>query len=129
MVIEEGPLADWLLRNLGGLVDEMVCCDPHRNALIAKEGEKSDAIDWRKLAELYRGGYVKQVHHPQELSRSLLKQHVQLYHERVAHRVRAPPSRRRRRGTTCLPTNTKGGWMTNARPGSRVAIRLEAWRR
>jgi transposase len=87
LVIEEGPLADWLCRNLRPLVDEMVSCDPHRNALIAKEGDKSDPIDWRKLAQLYRGGYVKPVHHPEELARSLFKQHVQLYHDRVRHRV------------------------------------------
>src|SRR5438105_1690438 len=73
LVIEEGPLADWLCRHLRELVDEMVSCDPWRNALIAKGGEKSDPIDWRKLAQLYRGGYVTVVHHPDELSRSLFK--------------------------------------------------------
>lgn len=87
LVIEEGPLADWLARNLRGHVDELVVADPHRNALIAKGGDKDDAIDWRKLADLHRGGYVRAVHHPQELSRSLFKQHVQLYHDRVRHRV------------------------------------------
>lgn len=87
LVIEEGPLADWLCRNLSPYVDEMVVCDPYRNALIAKGGDKSDAIDWQKLADLYRGGYVKPVHQPQSLARSLLKQHVQLYHDRVRHRV------------------------------------------
>lgn len=87
LVIEEGPLADWLCRNLRDLVDEMISCDPWRNALIAKGGEKSDPIDWRKLAQLFRGGYVTAVHHAQETSRSLFKQHVQLYHDRVRHRV------------------------------------------
>ncbi len=87
LVIEEGPLADWLARNLRAHVDELVVADPHRNALIAKEGDKDDAIDWRKLADLHRGGYVRPVHHPAELSRSLFKQHVQLYHDRVRHRV------------------------------------------
>ena len=87
LVIEEGPLADWLYRNLSPHVDEMIVCDPRRNALISRDGEKSDHLDWRKLAELYRGGFVKAVHHPQSLSRSLFKQHVQLYHERVSHRV------------------------------------------
>ena len=40
LVIEEGPLADWLFRNLPPCVDEMIVCDPHRNALIAKDGDK-----------------------------------------------------------------------------------------
>ena len=87
LVIEEGPLSDWLVRHLAGHVDEMVSCDARRNALIAKDGDKSDAIDWRKLADLYRGGHVRPVHHPDSLARSLLKQHVQLYHDRVRHRV------------------------------------------
>jgi hypothetical protein len=87
LVIEEGPLADWLSRSLSPYVDEMVVCDPQRNALIAKEGEKSDPIDWRKLAQLCRGGYIRAVHHAATLERSVLRQHVQLYHERVSRRV------------------------------------------
>jgi transposase len=87
LIIEEGPLADWLWRNLSPHVDEMIVCDPHRNALISKDGEKSDRIDWRKLAALYRAGLVKAVHHTPTLGRSLFKQRVQLYHERVGHRV------------------------------------------
>jgi transposase len=87
LVIEEGPLADWLSRSLSPHVDEMVVCDPYRNALIAKEGDKSDPIDWRKLAQLCRGGYIKAVHHPQTLERSVFRQHVQLYNERVSRRV------------------------------------------
>lgn len=83
LVIEEGPLADWLVRELSGLVDQVVVADPYRNALIAKEGDKDDPIDWRKLAHLMRGGYVKAVHHNGTLERSAFKQHVQLYHQRV----------------------------------------------
>jgi transposase len=85
--MEEGPLADWLHRNLAELVEELVVCDPHRNALVAKDGDKSDAIDWRKLATLSRGGFLRPVHHSGELSRSIFKQRVLLYHERVSHRV------------------------------------------
>jgi hypothetical protein len=33
-VIEEGPLADWLWRNLGPRVEEMVICEPHLLSLI-----------------------------------------------------------------------------------------------
>ena len=40
-----------------------------------------------KLAALYRGGFIKAVHHAATRERSLFKQHVQLYHERVGHRV------------------------------------------
>jgi transposase len=83
LVIEEGSLADWLARELGGEADQVVVADPFRNALIAKEGDKDDPIDWRKLAHLARGGYVKAVHHNGSLERAVFKQHVQLYHQRV----------------------------------------------
>jgi transposase len=87
LVMEEGPLADWLGRDLSAWADELIICDPHRNALIAKDDQKSDAIDWRKLASLSRGGFLRAVHHSGELSRSTFKRRVLLYHERVAHRV------------------------------------------
>jgi transposase len=83
LVIEEGPLADWLVRELSADVDQVVVADPYRNALIAKGGDKDDPIDWRKLAHLARGGYVKAVHHNGSLERAVFKQHVQLYHRRV----------------------------------------------
>jgi transposase len=83
LVIEEGPLADWLVRELSALVDQVVVADPYRNALIAKDGDKDDPIDWRKLAHLARGGYVRPVHHAGSLERAAFKQHVQLYHQRV----------------------------------------------
>jgi transposase len=85
LVIEEGSLADWLYRELSPFVDQMVVCDPYRNALIAKDGDKDDPIDWRKLADLARGGYLRAVHHNGTLERSVLKQHVLLYHQRVTH--------------------------------------------
>ena len=88
LVFEEGPLADWLFRNLRDLVDEIVVCDPRRNHLIAKESDKDDPIDAEKLAQLYRGGYVKPVHHPDSFDRVIFKRHVGLYHDRVRNRVR-----------------------------------------
>ncbi len=88
VVIEEGALADWLCRNLRPQVDDMIACNPRRNRLIAQEGDKDDPIDAEKLAHLYRGGYVKPVHHSDSWSRALLKQHVGLYHDRVRNRVR-----------------------------------------
>jgi transposase len=59
-------------------VTKIVVCDPRRNALL-KEGNKSDRIDARKLAELLRGGLLRPVYHGEtglrtlrELSRSYL---------------------------------------------------------
>jgi transposase len=88
IVFEEGPLADWLLRNLSPHADQIKVCDPRRNHLIAKEGDKDDPIDADKLAQLTRGGFLKEVHHPASLERTIFKQHVALYHDAVRQRVR-----------------------------------------
>ena len=88
VVIEEGPLADWLARNLRPQVEDMVVSEPRRNRLIARDGDKDDPLDAEKLAQLYRGGYVKAVHHGDSLKRALFKQHVGLYHDAVRQRVR-----------------------------------------
>lgn len=88
VAVEEGPLADWVWRNLVATADGFTVCDPRRNHLIANDGDKDDPVDAAKLAHLLRGGYLKAVHHPAALERVLFKQHVALYHERVRQRVR-----------------------------------------
>lgn len=88
LTFEEGPLADWLSRELRSHVDELVVCEPRRNHWIARDSDKDDSVDALKLAELYRGGYLKAVHQTGSLERSLLKQQVLLYHDRVRERVR-----------------------------------------
>ncbi len=42
MVVEEGPMAGWLYRNLKSDVDKFVVCDPRRNKLIGCDGSKTD---------------------------------------------------------------------------------------
>ncbi len=88
LAFEEGPMADWLYRNLCPVVDGLTVCDPRRNHLIARDGDHDDPIDAEKLAQLLRGGYVKAVHHPESMSRSVFKHHVGLYHDCVARRTR-----------------------------------------
>lgn len=89
VAFEEGPLASWLYRNLKGDADAITVCDPRKNAWIAKGGDKDDPIDAGKLADLLAGGYLKAVHHSDELSRDVFKAFVGAYHERVSHRVAA----------------------------------------
>ena len=88
LTFEEGPLADWLARHLRAHVERLIVCEPRRNALIAKDSDKDDPIDAERLAQLLRGGYLKEVHQTQSLERTLLKQHVGFYHDRVRERVR-----------------------------------------
>jgi transposase len=87
VTFEEGPLADWLFRNLSEDADEVLVCEPRRNRLIAKDSDKDDPIDAEKLAHLYRGGYLKRVHHSGSLDRAIFKQHVAGYHDAVRLRV------------------------------------------
>jgi transposase len=78
VTFEEGTWAAWLYDLMKPYVTKIVVCDPRRNALL-KEGNKSDRIDARKLAELLRGGLLRPVYHGEtglrtlrELSRSYL---------------------------------------------------------
>ena len=52
------------------------------------DGDKDDDLDAEKLAQLLRGGYVKEVHQVDSLERAVFKQQVALYHHRVRQRVR-----------------------------------------
>lgn len=89
LAFEEGPLASWLYRNLKADADAITVCDPRKNAWVAKGGDKDDPIDAAKLADLLAGGYLKAVHHSDELSRDVFKAFVAAYHDRVGHRVAA----------------------------------------
>jgi transposase len=88
LVIEEGPLAGWLWRQLHAEAERLVVSEPRRNRLIAQDGDKDDDLDAEKLAQLLRGGYVKEVHQVDSLERAVFKQQVALYHHRVRQRVR-----------------------------------------
>lgn len=84
VVLEEGPMADWAMRVIEPYVEEVIICDPRRNRLIAQDGAKSDDIDAAKLAELYRLGALRAVHHPRRVSMMDLRSWVWAYHDQVA---------------------------------------------
>src|SRR5438067_10588970 len=78
VTFEKGTCAAWLYDLLKPHVDKLVVCNPRKNALL-KDGNKSDRIDARKLAELLRGNQLKPVYHGEtgvrmlrELARSYL---------------------------------------------------------
>ena len=64
---EEGTWAAWLYDLQ---VQEVVVCNPRRNALL-KEGSKSDKVDARKLADLLRTGMLRPVYHGENGWRTL----------------------------------------------------------
>ncbi|HTV04243.1 MAG TPA: transposase [Acidobacteriaceae bacterium] len=78
VTFEEGTHSAWLYDLLSRRVEKVVVCNPRKNALL-KSGNKGDAIDARKLAELLRAGLLSAVYHGetsalevQQLARSYL---------------------------------------------------------
>ena len=67
---EEGTWAAWLHDLLKPHAHQVLVCDPRRNAFL-KEGNKSDKIDARKLADLLRTGMVRPVYHGEHGLRTL----------------------------------------------------------
>jgi transposase len=67
---EEGTWASWLYDLLLPQVEQVLVCNPRRNALL-KEGSKSDKVDARKLAELLRSGMLRPVYHGENGLRTL----------------------------------------------------------
>jgi len=70
VTLEEGTWAEWLYDVLKPHVQEIVICNPRRNALL-KEGSKDDRVDARKLSELLRTGMLRAVYHGQHGLRAL----------------------------------------------------------
>ena len=70
VTFEEGTWAAWLYDLLKPRVTKVVVCDPRRNALL-KEGNKSDRIDARKLAELLYLNKLQPVYHGEHGVRTL----------------------------------------------------------
>ena len=70
VTFEEGTWAAWLYDLLKPHVTKLVACNPRKNALL-KDGNKSDRIDARKLADLLRGNQLKPVYHGETGIRTL----------------------------------------------------------
>jgi len=77
VTFEEGTWAAWLYDLLKPRVTKIVVCDPRRNALL-KEGNKSDRIDARKLAEPLYLDKLQPVYHGEHGARAL-KELVRTY--------------------------------------------------
>jgi len=70
VTFEEGTSAAWLHDLLKPHVSQLVVCDPRKNALL-QDGNKSDRIDARKLAELLRTNQLNSVYHGKRGTRAL----------------------------------------------------------
>jgi transposase len=93
ITFEEGTHAAWLYDVLKRAKAKVIVCDPRRNRLLC-DGNKSDKIDARKLAQLLRAGLLSAVYHGQHGTRDL-KELVRSYEylvedsTRVMNRIKA----------------------------------------
>jgi transposase len=85
--MEEGTLAAWALETCVRYGEELVITDPKRNRWIASAGPKDDPIDALKLAQLSRGGYIKEIRHPVGQHRRF-KELMLAYHDTVRSSTR-----------------------------------------
>ncbi len=71
VIYEEGPLSAMIHDALKDVADEVISCDPTRNAMIALAEDSSDERDARRLAILHRAGAIHEVHVVEEPYRTL----------------------------------------------------------
>jgi transposase len=70
VTFEEGTHAAWLYDVLHKTKAGVVVCDPRKNRLL-QDGNKSDRVDARKLAQLLRAGLLSPVYHGEHGTRDL----------------------------------------------------------
>jgi hypothetical protein len=84
VVVEESHMAQWVKMTIEAYVDTLVVCDPRRNRWIAEADFSDDRTSAIKLAQLLRGGYIKEVYHPDDTGaalRSLFLNYYDLNHQ------------------------------------------------
>ncbi len=93
VTFEEGTHAAWLYDVLKRTQAKVIVCDPRKNRLLS-DGNKSDKVDARKLAQLLRAGLLSPVYHGEHGVRDL-KELVRSYEylvedsTRVMNRIKA----------------------------------------
>jgi hypothetical protein len=87
VIMEEGTLAAWALETCVRFGEELIITDPKTNRWIGQSGQKSDPFDTRKLGQLARGGYIKEIHHPVG-NRRRFRELVVAYHDTVKSETR-----------------------------------------
>jgi transposase len=65
----------------------LIITDPRENKWISKARQKNDSVDATKIAQLARGGYIKEIYHPLN-DRRRFKELVFAYHDTVKSQTR-----------------------------------------
>ena len=112
--MEEGTLAAWALEVCVRFGEKLVITDPRENHWIGSSGQKNDPLDAFKLAQLARGGYIKEVHHPVG-DRRRFRELMEAYHDTV-------------RGTTRIKNKIKAKFRQNGIICTGCTVYREAFR-
>jgi transposase len=89
IVIEECPMAQWVLGLLRPYCQTVLACDPMENRLVSRNAQKRDEIDVQSLCRLRRLNEVKEVYHTPDEDRFAFKAAVQYYLDLQKDRVRS----------------------------------------
>ena len=87
IIIEEGSLSGWVSETCDQYKEELIVSDPKTNRWICSSGEKRDPLDALKLAQLARGGYLKEIYHSVG-ERRRFRELVLAYHDTVRNETR-----------------------------------------
>ena len=79
LVMEAGPLANWVAQTTTPYVTQVFISDPRENALIYKSSLKKDKIDTKKMCRLLRLNEFKEVYRAESDQRAIFKAAVQHY--------------------------------------------------
>lgn len=104
--IEEGTLAAWALETCSRFGEKLVITDPKENHWIGSAQKKDDQLDALKLAQLARGGYIKEIHHSVG-QRRRFRELMIAYHDAVKSSIRIKnkiKARFRQNGIQCAGT-------------------------
>jgi transposase len=112
--IEEGTLAAWALETCVRFREKLVITDTKKNHWIGSSGQKDDPLDALKLAQLARGGYIKEIHHPVG-QRRRFRELMEAYHDTV-------------RSTTRIKNKIKAKFRQNGIQCTGVTVYLETHR-
>ena len=125
VTLEEGTWAAWLYDVLKPHVAKVVVCNPRKNALL-KDGNKSDRIDARKLADLLYLNKLSPVYHGEtgvRMLRELARSYLTIVKDttRVMSRLNAGIAAGRspvRAGTSTTAAIETSGWERSPKPAS-----------
>lgn len=112
--MEEGTLAAWALEVCTHFGEKLVITNPKENHWIGSSGQKNDPLDALKLAQLARGGYIKEIHHPLG-ERRRFRELMEAYHDAV-------------RSTTRIKNKIKAKFAQNGITCSGSTVYLESYR-